>query len=136
MKLMGTPFYFEFTEFIEFMHNKSQGGKLISDKWQISSFSLFFKVCWQCFWVYIKLFISFGLYCQPHEMLISFDIMLHCIFDDFFWHIFLEIFEKNYYLPFSVSNLLFFKYKDTKRKIRRLYNSSNFPCLNLLEITV
>ena len=37
---------FEFTEFIVFMHNKGQWGKLISDKLHISILSLFFKVCW------------------------------------------------------------------------------------------
>jgi len=41
-KLTGTHFYFKFTEFIDFTHNKGQGGKLISDKWNISKLV---KVC-------------------------------------------------------------------------------------------
>ena len=44
-KLTVTYFYFEFTEFIDFMHNKAHGGKLINGLRKISIFPLFFTVC-------------------------------------------------------------------------------------------
>ena len=47
MGVTVTHFYFKIVqirEFIDFMHNKDQGSKLISDKWQIPIFSLFFHM--------------------------------------------------------------------------------------------
>ena len=55
--------------------------------------------CWQCFWVYIQFFISCTLCYLPHDVSVSFDIMLQCVLADLV-HFSLEILEKNLNLPF------------------------------------
>ena len=73
-------------------------------------FLYIFKICWQCFLVYVQFFISCACYCEPHDVSVSFDISLQCVFADFL-QFSLEIFGKTLnFCLFLFQIWCFFKY--------------------------
>ena len=68
------------------MHNKSQGGKfMISDKMTNLSFLEYADNGFVVLGLYVKFFISCAIYCKPHKVSVSFDILLQSMFVDFFY---------------------------------------------------
>ena len=92
---------FEFTDFIDFMHNKGKWSKLIRDKRQFCIFSVFLKYVDNLFRFLSQLFISCALYLST-SWCVSF-LLIFCynvFFADFLYFFNLEFAVFGLNLPF------------------------------------